>query len=178
MLFNEQILLSKYPDQIGKFKINYYEKNKKLTKTVIIHYSSWSPIKSGQINKRVYQPRDLLFSDELSGMPDTLLTNSNPANVLYNLQGLKPSNQTTYGEWTNIFNALADPLAKKNAEGVLGSDLIATRATNPNKTPFWDSGLQFKPKGAYDTKQIRKFIYQDPEYKKPLLVLHHLIIHN
>ncbi|WP_164107402.1 PBSX family phage terminase large subunit [Spiroplasma citri] len=41
MLFNEQILLSKYPDQIGKFKINYYEKNKKLTKTVIIHYSSW-----------------------------------------------------------------------------------------------------------------------------------------
>ncbi|AXF97021.1 hypothetical protein [Spiroplasma phoeniceum] len=124
------------------------------------------PIKSGQINKRVYQPRDLLFSDELSGMPDTLLTNSNPANVLYNLQGLKPSNQTTYGEWTNIFNALADPLAKKNAEGVLGSDLIATRATNPNKTPFWDSGLQFKPKGAYDTKQIRKFIYQDPEYKK------------
>ncbi|QED24177.1 hypothetical protein [Spiroplasma citri] len=124
------------------------------------------PIKSGQINKRVYQPRDLLFSDELSGMPDTLLTNSNPANVLYNLQGLKPSNQTTYGEWTNIFNALADPLAKKNAEGVLGSDLIATRATNPNKTPFWDSGLQFKPNGAYDTKQIRKFIYQDPEYKK------------
>ncbi|WFG96718.1 hypothetical protein M0C40_01490 [Spiroplasma citri] len=31
---------------------------------------------------------------------------------------------------------------------------------------FGDSGLQFKPKGAYDTKQIRKFIYQDPEYKK------------
>ncbi|ALA97632.1 P123 [Spiroplasma kunkelii CR2-3x] len=124
------------------------------------------PIKTGQINKRVYQPRDLLFSDELSGMPDTLLTNSNPANILYNLQGLKPVNQTTYGEWTNIFNALADPLAKKNAEGVLGSDLEATRKTNSNKVPFWDSGLQFKPSGSYDTKQIRKFIYQDPEYKK------------
>ncbi|AXF97055.1 hypothetical protein [Spiroplasma phoeniceum] len=104
------------------------------------------PIKSGQINKRVYQPRDLLFFRWIKWNANTLLTNSNPANVLYNLQGLKPSNQTTYGEWTNIFNALADPLAKKNAEGVLGSDLIATRATNPNKTPFWDSGLQFKPK--------------------------------
>ncbi len=124
------------------------------------------PVKAGQINTRVYQPRDLLFSDELSGMPDTLLTNSNPANVLYNLQGLKPVNQTTYGEWTNIFNALADPLAKKNAEGVLKSELESTRKTNPNKIPFWDSGLQFKPSGVYDTRQIRKFIYQDPEYKK------------
>lgn len=124
------------------------------------------PVKAGQINTRVYQPRDLLFSDELSGMPDTLLTNSNPANVLYNLQGLIPVNQTTYGEWTNVFNNLADPLAKKNAEGVLGSNLEATRKTNPNKTPFWDSELQFKPSGVYDTKQIRKFIYQDPEYKK------------
>lgn len=123
------------------------------------------PVKAGQINTRVYQPRDLLFSDELSGMPDTLLTNSNPANVLYNLQGLKPVNQTTYGEWTNIFNALADPLAKKNAEGVLKSELESTRKTNPNKIPFWDSGLQFKPSGVYDTRQIRKFIYQDPEYK-------------
>lgn len=124
------------------------------------------PVKAGQINTRVYQPRDLLFSDELSGMPDTLLTNSNPANVLYNLQGLKPVNQTTYGEWTNIFNALADPLAKKNAEGVLKSELESTRKTNPNKIPFWDQSLQFKPSGVYDTRQIRKFIYQDPEYKK------------
>ncbi|WP_353487113.1 hypothetical protein, partial [Spiroplasma phoeniceum] len=124
------------------------------------------PVKAGQINTRVYQPRDLLFSDELSGMPDTLLNNSNPANVLYNLQGLIPVNQTKYGEWTNVFNNLADPLAKKNAEGVLGSNLEETRKTNPNKTPFWDSGLQFKPSGVYDTKQIRKFIYQDPEYKK------------
>uniref|UniRef100_UPI0015E12D02 hypothetical protein n=1 Tax=Spiroplasma melliferum TaxID=2134 RepID=UPI0015E12D02 len=124
------------------------------------------PVKAGQINTRVYQPRDLLFSDELSGMPDTLLTNSNPANVLYNLQSLVPMNETTYGEWTNIFNAMADPLAKKNAEGVIGTNLTDTQATNPNKIPFWDQSLQFKPKGIYNTKQIRKFIYQDPEYKK------------
>ncbi|QJU61876.1 PBSX family phage terminase large subunit [Spiroplasma citri] len=41
MPFDEEILSSEYPDQIGKFKINYYEKNEKFTKTVIIHYSSW-----------------------------------------------------------------------------------------------------------------------------------------
>ncbi|ALA97629.1 adhesin P58 [Spiroplasma kunkelii CR2-3x] len=40
MPFNEQLMRLKY-DQIGKFKINYYEKDKKFTKTIIIHYSSW-----------------------------------------------------------------------------------------------------------------------------------------
>ncbi|WP_338992371.1 PBSX family phage terminase large subunit [Spiroplasma endosymbiont of Seladonia tumulorum] len=40
MPFDEQLMRLKY-NQIGKFKINYYEKNKKFTKTVIIHYSSW-----------------------------------------------------------------------------------------------------------------------------------------
>ncbi|WP_338988627.1 PBSX family phage terminase large subunit [Spiroplasma endosymbiont of Seladonia tumulorum] len=40
MPFDEQLMRLKY-DQVGKFKINYYEKNKKFTKTVIIHYSSW-----------------------------------------------------------------------------------------------------------------------------------------
>lgn len=122
------------------------------------------PIKAGQINTRVYQPRDLLFSNELSSLPDTLLINSNASNVLYNLQNMIPMNETTYGEWTERFDALADPLKTKNAEGVLGTNLTETQATNPDKIPFWDSGLNFNPKGIYNTKQIRKFIYQDPTY--------------